>query len=99
MHKPLMVLLCAFSLTGCFGWNKREAPSSIPPPPDPPPSLLVKCQPTPRARNADGSMSKAQVEQALAQGDVDLYECDLRRQSGVDAWPKPPEALIAPESR
>lgn len=34
-------------------------------------------------------MNKAQVEQNLAQGDVDLFDCDQRRKAGADAWPRP----------
>ncbi len=89
MRKHLPVLLCAFLLTGCFGSIKREAPSSTPPPPLPPPALLLECKPTPRAKNVDGSMSSAQSEQNMAQADLDLFECNLRRKTGADAWPKP----------
>ena len=41
-------------------------------------------------------MNSAQIERALATLLVDLFDCDARRQTGVDAWPKPANV---PESR
>jgi hypothetical protein len=33
-------------------------------------------------------MTKAQAEQNLGQGRIDLFECDQRRKAGADAWPR-----------
>jgi hypothetical protein len=33
-------------------------------------------------------MTSADTEGAIRQGDVDLAECDAKRQLLVDAWPK-----------
>jgi hypothetical protein len=33
-------------------------------------------------------MSKAQAERGLAQGDIDLAECEAKRRLAVEAWPQ-----------
>ncbi len=58
----------------------------------PPVALMMPCMPSPWAKSADGSMSKAQAEQNLGQMMVDLYDCELRRAAGAAAWPKAPAA-------
>lgn len=88
MRKLLKGSLFAFLLIGCSPSIKREAPSSLPPPPPPPIGSEIPCDPTPRIHNPDGSMSKAQAERNLGQGDVDLADCEAKRRMLYDAWPK-----------
>lgn len=91
MPRHLMASLCALMLTGCLGSTKREAPSFQPPPPPAPAAVKEPCRPTPRVKNPDGSMSKAQAERNLGQGDVDLASCEAKRKLAVESWPQPVE--------
>lgn len=84
MRKLLPVLPLACLLSGCLG-STRIAPPSFPPVPTP---LLTRCLPTPIATQADGSLSSADAERAIRQGDIDLARCDGLRQLAVEAWPR-----------
>ena len=86
MLRPLLAGLCALARTACAG-STRLMPS-LPTIPTPPVAATAPCQPTRVPRQADGSATAADAEDAIRSGRLDLAACEAKRRLLLDAWPR-----------
>lgn len=83
MLQRLLALSSALLLTACMGSTRTPPPLAYSPP-LPPPVATEPCKRTPIHRNADGSLSSAQAEQAMRARDVDLALCEAKRRAAIE---------------
>lgn len=55
--------------------------------PERPAAADGRCRPAPLTTQPDGSMSRADAERAIREGDIALEECERKRRLLWDAWP------------
>lgn len=95
MLRALPAGLFALVLTGCGGSKPIASPSFLPPPPTPPAATQPdSCRPTPLLPQADHSLSSADAERAIRNGDIDLARCRADRDRYRAAWP---QAELSPD--
>jgi hypothetical protein len=78
MRRPWLAGLLALPLSACAG-SKMIAPPFFPTPPRPALAIPDPCRPAPLVTQPDHSLTSADAERAIRQGDQDLAQCRADR--------------------